>query len=128
MASSRTSNRPVETGAFFQRDRSWHPPALTPPYKTSVLRSPQRALIAFDNTLSEITGPVFGQGLLGELDNDLIHNFAKAGESWQVNSAIREMVTYSRFNLLEDSGRTACGIDRAALHSHQIRAAAVTYP
>ena len=35
------SNRRPETGAFFQRDRTWHPPALTPNYKTSVLRSPQ---------------------------------------------------------------------------------------
>ncbi len=75
------SNRKPETGAFFQRDRLWHPPAYTPDYKTSVVRSPQRALLSFDNTLSEITGPVFGHSILGELDNDLIHNFAKPGES-----------------------------------------------
>jgi len=81
MASSTTSNRPIETGAFFQRDRNWHPAPLTPSYKTSVLRSPQRALISFDNTLSEITGPVFGNGVLGERDNDMIHNFARPGEA-----------------------------------------------
>ena len=81
MAADRLSNREPETGAFFQRDRAWHPPALTPGYKSSVLRSPQRALLSFDNTLSEITGPVFGHGMLGELDNDLIRNFAKPGES-----------------------------------------------
>ncbi len=75
------SNRKPETGAFFQRDRQWHPPAYTPDYKTSVVRSPQRALLSLDNTLSEITGPVFGHALLGELDADLIHNFARAGES-----------------------------------------------
>ncbi|UGX88496.1 protocatechuate 3,4-dioxygenase subunit beta [Phyllobacterium meliloti] len=75
------SNRKPETGAFFQRDRQWHPPAYTPDYKTSVVRSPQRALLSLDNTLSEITGPVFGHSLLGELDDDLIHNFAKPGES-----------------------------------------------
>ena len=55
----------------------WHPPAFTPTYKTSVLRSPQKALLSLDNTISEITGPVFGHNMLGELDNDLIHNFAK---------------------------------------------------
>ncbi|TPJ71960.1 protocatechuate 3,4-dioxygenase subunit beta [Mesorhizobium sp. B2-7-1] len=77
----RGSNRSPETGAFFQRDRQWHPPAFTPNYKSSVLRSPQKALLSFDNTLSELTGPVFGHAMLGELDNDLIHNFAKAGES-----------------------------------------------
>ncbi|MBA8881925.1 protocatechuate 3,4-dioxygenase subunit beta [Phyllobacterium myrsinacearum] len=75
------SNKKPETGAFFQRDRQWHPPAYTPDYKTSVVRSPQRALLSLDNTLSEITGPVFGHALLGELDDDLIHNFAKPGES-----------------------------------------------
>lgn len=75
------SNRKPETGAFFQRDRQWHPPAYTPDYKTSVVRSPQRALLSLDNTLSEITGPVFGYALLGELDADLIHNFARPGES-----------------------------------------------
>jgi protocatechuate 3,4-dioxygenase beta subunit len=75
------TNIPPETGAFFARDRLWHPPALTPRYKTSVLRSPQKALISFGNTVSEMTGPVFGQSALGELDNDLILNYAKPGEA-----------------------------------------------
>jgi protocatechuate 3,4-dioxygenase beta subunit len=75
------SNRKPETGAFFQRDLDWHPKAYTPWYKTSVLRSPQKALLSLNNTISEITGPVFGHTILGELDNDLIHNFAKTGES-----------------------------------------------
>ena len=75
------SNRKPENGAFFQRDRQWHPPAYTPEYKTSVVRSPQRALISFDNTLSEITGPVFGHTIIGELDADLIYNYARPGES-----------------------------------------------
>ncbi|PWJ86488.1 protocatechuate 3,4-dioxygenase beta subunit [Pseudaminobacter salicylatoxidans] len=81
MSADPFSNRKPETGAFFQRDRSWHPPAFTPSYKTSVLRSPQKALLSLDNTLSEITGPVFDHNILGELDNDLIHNFARPGES-----------------------------------------------
>ena len=74
-------NREPETGPFFQRDRDWHPQAYTPWYKTSVVRSPQKALISLENTWSEITGPVFGHNILGELDNDLIHNFARPGES-----------------------------------------------
>ena len=69
-----------DQGSFYQRDRGWHPPPLTPQYKTSVLRSPQRALIALENTLSEMTGPVFGHGMIGEFDNDLIRNYAKDGE------------------------------------------------
>ena len=78
-----SANGAPEAGAFFPRDRSWHPPAFTPRYKTTVLRSPQRQLISFSNTPSEITGPVFGQNILHELDNDLIMNFAMPGQSAQ---------------------------------------------
>lgn len=76
-------NAPPEAGAFFPRDRNWHPRAFHPPYKTTVLRSPQRSLISFNNSLSEVTGPAFGHSILGELDNDLIQNFARPGESAQ---------------------------------------------
>ena len=67
-------------GEFLQRDRSLHPPAFTPDYKTSVLRSPQRALLSLQNSLSEVTGPAFVPDDLGPLDNDLILNYAKTGE------------------------------------------------
>jgi protocatechuate 3,4-dioxygenase, beta subunit len=66
-------------GEFYQRDRTVHPPAYSPAYKTSVLRSPQKALISLQNSLSEITGPVFGGDELGPLDHDLIMNYAKDG-------------------------------------------------
>ncbi|MEM1048251.1 MAG: protocatechuate 3,4-dioxygenase subunit beta [Pseudomonadota bacterium] len=69
-----------KSGAFYQRDRTWHPPAYSPGYKTSVVRSPSKALLSLDNTLSEITGPVFGHDTIGALDNDLIRNFAKDGD------------------------------------------------
>ncbi len=69
-----------ETSPFFARDLSMHPPAYTPWYKTSVLRSPTRALISLEGTRSEITGPVFGHNMLNELDNDLILNYARPGE------------------------------------------------
>jgi len=78
---SERANRKPETGAFFGRDRAWHAPALTPGYKTSVLRAPQRALLSLDGTISETTGPVFGHSMIGELDNDLILNYARPGES-----------------------------------------------
>jgi len=67
-------------GTFYQRDREWHPKPYFPGYKTSVLRSPQKALISLDNTLSEMTGPVFGHDKIGPLDNDLLLNHAKTGE------------------------------------------------
>lgn len=66
-------------GEFYPRDRTLHPPAFTPTYKTSVLRSPRNALISLQNSLSEITGPVFRSDELGPLDHDLIMNYAKDG-------------------------------------------------
>jgi protocatechuate 3,4-dioxygenase, beta subunit len=65
---------------FIQRDRSWHPPAFTPIYKTSVSRSPRHALLSLQNSLSEVTGPLFSHNELGTLDNDLIRNYAKTGD------------------------------------------------
>lgn len=86
-------------GAYFPRDRNWHPKPLTPDYKTSVLRSPQKPLISFGNSLSETTGPVFGHNDLGELDSDLIQNYARSGES-----ALGErIIVHGR--VLDESGR-----------------------
>jgi protocatechuate 3,4-dioxygenase, beta subunit len=65
---------------FFQRDRGVHPPAHSPNYKTSISRSPRQALLSLQNSLSEVTGPVFGRHELGPLDNDLIRNYAKSGD------------------------------------------------
>lgn len=65
---------------FIQRDRTQHPPAFTPDYKTSALRSPRLPLLSLQNSLSEVTGPVFGQNELGPRDNDLILNYAQTGE------------------------------------------------
>lgn len=68
-------------GEFYQRDRTWHPPALTPDYKTSVARSPRFALISLNNSASEITGPVFGHNDVDSIDNDLIKNHAQTGQA-----------------------------------------------
>lgn len=97
-------NATYETGAFFVRDRSWHPKAYTPDYKTSVTRSPQKALLSLENTVSEITGPVFGHDILGEKDNDLIHNFARPGES-----AIGERIIVHG-KVLDERGRGVPGV------------------
>ena len=70
----------TDTGEFMQRDRGIHPPAFTPTYKTSVLRSPRIPLWSLQNSLSEVTGPTFRREELGSLDNDLILNYAKDGE------------------------------------------------
>ncbi len=65
---------------YYQRNREAHPPALAPGYKTSVLRSPRHPLLSLEQTLSEITGPVFGPDDLDPLDDDLLRNHAVDGE------------------------------------------------
>lgn len=77
---SELAQSPDTPSELYQRDRSIQPPALTPNYKTSVARSPRHALLSVQNSLSEITGPVFGHNEIGELDNDLIRNYAKSGD------------------------------------------------
>lgn len=97
------SGRRQPQGGFYPRDLTWHPPAFTPGYKTSVLRAPQKALVALDSTLSETTGPAFGHDALGPLDDDLVHNFARSGES-----AIGErIVVHGR--LVDENGRGVAG-------------------
>jgi protocatechuate 3,4-dioxygenase, beta subunit len=75
-----TTRDRAPAGEYYQRDHRLHPPALTPDYRTTVARSPRHAPLSLQNSLSEITGPVFGHGDLGPLDNDLIRNYAHGGE------------------------------------------------
>ena len=70
---------PATDGEFLMRDTTSHPPAYAPAYKTSVLRSPKLSLISLQNSLSEVTAPVFHAEELGPLDNDLIMNWSKDG-------------------------------------------------
>ncbi|OYU47899.1 MAG: protocatechuate 3,4-dioxygenase subunit beta [Rhizobiales bacterium PAR1] len=87
---------------FMKRDRSWHPPAYTPGYKTSVLRSPKCALLSLDQGPGEKTGPTFRADMLHELDNDLISNFASATGS--TGLAIGErIIVHGR--VLDEAGR-----------------------
>jgi protocatechuate 3,4-dioxygenase beta subunit len=66
-------------GEYNQRDRLWQPPAFFEAYKSSVSRSPRQALLSLPQTMSEMTGPVFGHGDVDPIDNDLLSNYAKTG-------------------------------------------------
>jgi protocatechuate 3,4-dioxygenase, beta subunit len=57
-------------------DADVHPPLLHPPYKSTVPRSPSNALTVVPQTLTEITGPLLGEGRVGELDHDLTRQHA----------------------------------------------------
>ena len=69
-----------DTDDYKARDWSVHPPYLHADYKSTVLRSPSKQLVPLAQTLSELTGPVYGQDALGPLDDDLTKNGAVDGE------------------------------------------------
>ena len=48
-----------------------HPPLLSPGYKSTVLRAPRRQPIPLPHSLSELTGPVLGEGPVVAGDADL---------------------------------------------------------
>ncbi|MBX2798243.1 MAG: protocatechuate 3,4-dioxygenase subunit beta [Myxococcales bacterium] len=58
-------------------DPSRHPPLDTPGYGSTRLRAPRQAPILLSPTRSETTSPVFGQGLVGPTDHDLLVNFGQ---------------------------------------------------
>ena len=62
------------------RDWSVHPPLLYPDYKSTVFRAPSKPLIPIQHTLSELTGPVFGQDVVRLNDQDLTKNARVNGE------------------------------------------------
>jgi len=70
----------MERPKYFPRDRNWHPPALTPAYRSSLARSPNLALFKMEETPSEVTGPVFGHGDIADNDHDLIKNYATSSD------------------------------------------------
>ena len=61
-------------------DPTSHPPLLHEPYRSTVLRAPRRALVPMPQTLSELTGPVYGHDDIHPLDGDLTRNAARNGE------------------------------------------------
>jgi protocatechuate 3,4-dioxygenase, beta subunit len=61
----------------YRRDHGrTHPPLLSPDYKATVLRAPARPLTELPHTLTEVTGPLLGEGRVGSLDHDLTRQHA----------------------------------------------------
>lgn len=57
-------------------DTDAHPPLLSAGYRSTVLRSPRRPLTYLPQRLTEVTGPLLGEGRLGERDHDLTRQHA----------------------------------------------------
>lgn len=57
-----------------KRDWSSHAAFISPEYKSSILRGVSQSLVKIDPELAELTGPAFGQEVIGPLDHDLTKN------------------------------------------------------
>ncbi len=64
------------------RPRDWtaHPPHNHADYRSTGLRGPTKPMIRAPQTLSELTGPVYGHESVGPLDHDLTKNARINGE------------------------------------------------
>ncbi|HET8891639.1 MAG TPA: protocatechuate 3,4-dioxygenase subunit beta [Candidatus Angelobacter sp.] len=78
----RTTKNSAGVLQYMRPDPGSQPPILYEPYRATVLRSPRKPLIFLPHTLSEVTGPVYGQDAVGESDHDLTrqHSAEPLGE------------------------------------------------
>jgi protocatechuate 3,4-dioxygenase, beta subunit len=70
----------MELITYNSLDRNIQPPHLHSTYRSTVLRAPHQRLQPLPQTLSELTGPVYGTDTLKPLDNDLTRNAVVNGE------------------------------------------------
>jgi protocatechuate 3,4-dioxygenase, beta subunit len=61
----------LDVVGYRRDDADVDPPYLHPDYVATRTRAPKRPLILLPHTLSEVTGPVYGEERIGELDHDL---------------------------------------------------------
>jgi len=83
---------------FHPRDWDSHPPLIHPEYKSTLYRAPKKPLIPLKQSLSELTGPVYGHETVQAVDADLTRNARKNGEP------IGERIVVSG-RVLDDNGR-----------------------
>jgi len=125
MSNTKRSYGPVPSGT--------QPPHLYPPYVSTRKRAPSKPLVVVPQTMSELTGPVFGRDAVGPLDHDLTqqHDAEPLGERiivtgrvldedgrpirhtlvelWQANAAGRYAHDIDRHDAPLDPNFSGCG-------------------
>jgi protocatechuate 3,4-dioxygenase, beta subunit len=118
---------------YRKNDRGTQPPLVYPPYASTVKRSPAQPLVMLPQSLSEITGPLFGHDLIKANDFDLTKQHASDPigerivvggrvldgnarpvantlvEIWQANAAGRYPHKRDNHNAPVDANFTGCG-------------------
>jgi protocatechuate 3,4-dioxygenase, beta subunit len=80
----------------YRHDEESHPPLDSPGYRSTALRHPKNPLRPIVHTLTEITGPVLGEGRIGALDHDLTRQHEGEPQGQRI---------FVRGRVLEDDGR-----------------------
>jgi protocatechuate 3,4-dioxygenase, beta subunit len=123
----------VRIRGYRRPDPGTQPPHFHPPYVSSIKRAPTKPLVAIPQTLSEITGPVFGPQAVEPKAYDLTsqHSGSPLGqriivsgrvldednrplantliEVWQANAAGRYLHTIDQHGAPLDPNFTGCG-------------------
>jgi protocatechuate 3,4-dioxygenase, beta subunit len=60
----------------YERPHGLHPPLLSPGYRSTVQRAPSQAPIVLPQNLTEVTGPLLGEGRIKDTDADLTRQHA----------------------------------------------------
>lgn len=126
--SHRAPSPPIPRG-----ESNVHPSPDSPGYRSTALRHPKQPLVIVPQTLTELTGPVYGRESIGELDHDLTRQHAGAPlgqrivvegrvldedgrpvpstlvEVWQANAAGRYAHKIDRWNAPLDQNFTGAG-------------------
>jgi protocatechuate 3,4-dioxygenase beta subunit len=85
MSDTMDARRPgprLQLPGYAAEDPGTHPPLDFPAYRSTALRHPRRPLVPLPQRLTEVTGPLLGEGRVGERDHDLTaqHPGAPLGE------------------------------------------------
>jgi protocatechuate 3,4-dioxygenase beta subunit len=83
---------------YRRHDPSTQPTSLYEPYQATIRRAPRKPLVLLPHTLSEITGPMYGHGVVKETDNDLTRQ--------HVGEPLGERILLTG-RVVDDSGRPA---------------------
>lgn len=90
----------TEIAPYRRSFRDTQPEYLYPPYRSTVKRAPTKPLVMPPQTLSEVTGPVFGHDEVGAAESDLTrqHDGEPIGERMIVSGRV-----------LDENGRPVAG-------------------
>ncbi len=109
------------TLVYPRESNSIHAPRLSPAYKSTTKRAPQKPLVIMRHTLSELTGPAYGHEAVRENDHDLTiqHDGEPLGERIIVHGYVKDEDGRGVANtLVEVWQANACGRYIHAVDQH----------